>query len=117
MVNGFVALLDVLGFSALIQGDHDGRLTDYLGTLETAFEIGGESPGLEYIVFSDSIIVTTGDDSDASLESCTALDSVHLEELGPGRARLPRVEGSLRWKVGLRTQERRRAQRSGIPCG
>lgn len=64
-----MALLDVLGFSALIQGDRDGRLTDYLGTLQTAFEGGSESRGLEYIVFSDSIIVTTGDDSETSLES------------------------------------------------
>lgn len=64
MLRGFVALLDVLGFSSLIMaGDAPERLTRYLGTIRETLRQGAE---IEYVVFSDTIVLTTGDDSDQS---------------------------------------------------
>ena len=64
----FVALLDVLGFSSLVAGDRDGeRLDRYLGCLGVALDTTGTRPTVEYVVFSDSIVLTTPDDSEDSL--------------------------------------------------
>ena len=66
---GFVALLDVLGFAALVAGDtEDGqKLQGYLQCLQEAF--ASDSSGLEvdYVVFSDSIVITTKEDTEKSL--------------------------------------------------
>jgi hypothetical protein len=61
--SGFVAVLDVLGFSSLIAGD-DPRLNQYLNALQEA--VGDPSASkVEYVVFSDSIVLTTGKDADS----------------------------------------------------
>lgn len=78
MGTGYVALIDVLGFSALISGDHAKRLESYLQGLRDAFEAAPEPKGLEYVVFSDSIIVTTSDDSEASLAALLVRCSMAL---------------------------------------
>ena len=65
MKSGFVGLLDVLGFSALVAGDGAERLRVYLNTLQQALS---EQASLEYVVFSDTIVLTTqGDSDDAAL--------------------------------------------------
>src|SRR5438445_5418829 len=67
---GFVALLDVLGFASLVSGDAKGdRLQDYLHCLQKAFDVGTGSPEVAFVVFSDSIVLTTGDDSEKSLQA------------------------------------------------
>src|SRR5258708_33104448 len=59
---GYAAFLDVLGFSALISGDQGARVEKYLGCLKEVFD--REPPSMvDYVVFSDSIILTTPDDS------------------------------------------------------
>jgi hypothetical protein len=60
---GFVAMLDVLGFSALVSGDDD-RLNSYVSCLQ---EVIGDPDAskVEYVVFSDSIVLTTGKDVDS----------------------------------------------------
>jgi hypothetical protein len=64
----FVALLDVLGFSSLVAGDRDGeRLNRYLGCLQGTLNTLGAVRTVEYVVFSDTIVLTTPDDSEASL--------------------------------------------------
>src|ERR1051325_8865090 len=86
---GYVALLDVLGFSALIHGDRDKRLQRYLETLQSAFEGPDDGATVEYVVFSDSIIVTTENDSEASfvalLRRCSKVFYALLENEFPLR--------------------------------
>jgi len=63
MDNGYVALLDVLGFSALVGADTTGdRIRGYRTCLE---QIATQSV-VEYIVFSDSIILTAKGADEAS---------------------------------------------------
>src|SRR5712691_11296008 len=83
MPTGFVALLDVLGFSALVMGgDSEGRLNRYLDVIQQAL---GDSIGsaLDYVVFSDTIVLTTRDDSETSFQvlisRCSALFGLMLE--------------------------------------
>jgi len=60
----FVALLDVLGFSALVTADATGdRVRGYLGCLERATK----ESDVEYVVFSDSIVLTAEGDGPDSL--------------------------------------------------
>src|SRR5437016_4652190 len=78
MPTGFVALLDVLGFSALVSGgDEGGRLKIYLDCIRDTFAPSGSASPLEYVVFSDTIVITTHDDSESSflqlLQKCSAL--------------------------------------------
>jgi hypothetical protein len=61
--NGFVALLDVLGFRALIASENSGaRLETYQRLLADALRADAPST-VEAIAFSDSIVLTTGTDS------------------------------------------------------
>ena len=56
MTTGYVALLDILGFSdAVLDGASEDFLQDYQAILSNAV---GNSVGAEYVVFSDSIILT-----------------------------------------------------------
>ena len=85
MQNGFVALLDVLGFSALVSSESGGRLNQYLRCLEKAFDArGGAAADVGYVVFSDSIVLTAKGDSEASLQAlvqqCSRLFGTMLEE-------------------------------------
>lgn len=66
MKSGFVALLDVLGFSALVSNDNEGtRINEYYRKIQEVF-IDDEESGtnLEYVVFSDSIVITTESTTD-----------------------------------------------------
>jgi hypothetical protein len=77
MLTGFVAFLDVLGFSALVSGEaHDQRIYEYLNALQDTLNTLDAGPTVEYVVFSDSIVITTRDDSDASFISLMARCSV-----------------------------------------
>src|SRR5258708_4446312 len=67
MLTGYVAFLDVLGFSALISGDRG--VDDYLQCLEDVFHSEGHESPVEYVAFSDSIVLTTKDGSDDALRS------------------------------------------------
>jgi hypothetical protein len=61
--NGFVALLDVLGFSALIASENSSaRLETYQRLLAEAIRPTAPSR-VEAVAFSDSIVLTTGADS------------------------------------------------------
>src|SRR5882762_11679486 len=70
MPQGYVALLDVLGFSALVSGDgEDKHLQRYLENLRDALDNESVGPKVDYIVFSDSIVLTTKDDSESELQT------------------------------------------------
>jgi hypothetical protein len=59
--NGFVALLDVLGFRELVRGDVDGeRIDHYLEALRDAI---GDTD-VKSVVFSDSIVLTVESDTE-----------------------------------------------------
>jgi hypothetical protein len=64
-VDGYVALLDVLGFTeTVLANKHGEKMRDYLGCIsETTKEAG-----VKAVVFSDSIVLTAGDDEQALLD-------------------------------------------------
>jgi hypothetical protein len=69
MYTGYVALLDVLGFSNLITGDNaDDRVQRYLDCLKAATE----DTEVEFVVFSDSIVLTARDEPDALIKIASA---------------------------------------------
>jgi len=73
VLHGFVALLDVLGFSMLVaDGGEGSRLDIYLKCITST--LAGRP--IDYVVFSDSIVLTTSDDSDQSLAVLIACCSV-----------------------------------------
>jgi hypothetical protein len=78
---GYAAFLDVLGFSALISSDQGDRVEKYLQRLREVFDSDQASP-VDYVVFSDSIILTTPDQSlvalGALLARCSTLLGVML---------------------------------------
>src|SRR3989442_26986 len=79
---GYVALLDVLGFSNLVSGDRAAaRLAAYQEVLQTA--LAAEAEGMEYVVFSDTIVITTDDDTERSLKpllrGCSRLFGLMLD--------------------------------------
>lgn len=79
MSRGYVALLDVLGFSALVASDAAGqRIERYLSCLHRA--IGGTTP-VDYVVFSDSIVLTVEGEDDNSLITMAAACSRLMGEL------------------------------------
>src|SRR2546426_1186922 len=66
MPSGNVALLDVLGFSALVAADAAAeKIERYLGCLQRT--TGGTAPPIDYVVFSDSIVLTVEGDGIDSL--------------------------------------------------
>jgi hypothetical protein len=70
MTTGLVAFLDVLGFSSLVSGDtNNKRLQVYLQCLQRALDSNIDGPKVEYVVFSDSIVLTTPNDSEDSLKA------------------------------------------------
>jgi hypothetical protein len=84
---GYVALLDVLGFSSLVSSErHNERISDYLGALQEILE---NTPLIEYLVFSDSILITTTNDTQdalqAMIERCSRLFGQLLERNIPVR--------------------------------
>ncbi len=87
---GFVALLDVLGFSSLVSGTGEvERLKRYQECLERAFDDEVYGPKVDYVVFSDSIVLTTVDDSEQSFKAivrrCSRALGLMIEEEIPLR--------------------------------
>src|SRR2546423_13077400 len=79
---GYVAFLDVLGFSALVSGDHDGaRVDDYLKCLTEAIGANSNNDQVSYVAFSDSIVLTTNDGSEESLKALIRACSVLLFDM------------------------------------
>jgi hypothetical protein len=86
MASGYLAFLDVLGFSALVGADRTGgRIQKYLDCLERTSNKGS----VDFVVFSDSIILTAeGDDAETFLgiaQSCSTLFFDLLKEGVPLR--------------------------------
>ncbi len=70
MQTGFVALLDVLGFSSLISsGQGVDSLQRYLGHIEEALTDQAVRAETDYVVFSDSIVLTTRQDSEDAFKA------------------------------------------------
>src|ERR1017187_4451730 len=66
----YIALLDVLGFSALVASDRDGvRLGEYLDALTLAVTGHESSATIEYLAFSDTVILTSPDATDEAFNS------------------------------------------------
>ncbi len=62
MREGFVALLDVLGFSALVRDAGEAGIQRYLGCLQRATQ----PTNVNYVVFSDSIVLSAKGDTPES---------------------------------------------------
>jgi hypothetical protein len=62
---GYIALLDILGFEQLVSREsHVEELERYIGTITEA----SEHSGLEFVLFSDTIVITTSDTSEDLLK-------------------------------------------------
>ncbi|HEU4389711.1 MAG TPA: hypothetical protein VFV34_18040 [Blastocatellia bacterium] len=78
MSGGYVALLDVLGFSALVGGDTTGeRVRGYLDCLQRATK----RSQVDYVVFSDSIMLTAKGEEPESLLEIAGASSRLLSDL------------------------------------
>lgn len=63
---GYVALLDILGFSELIKSDSlPGDFERYFEIMKGALESYG--PNIQYVTFSDSILINTTEESENNL--------------------------------------------------
>jgi len=70
MPRGLVALLDVLGFSSLVSGDrNDEQMQRYLECLREDFDDESVGARVDYVVFSDSIVLTRQDDSESACKA------------------------------------------------
>jgi hypothetical protein len=73
MLTGYIAFLDVMGFTSLVRRDHNANQIDkYLDSLNDIFganNSGGRAHPVQYVAFSDSIVLTTNDDSEESLQA------------------------------------------------
>jgi hypothetical protein len=70
-VTGYAAFFDVLGFTALVLGDGGRRIEKYLSCLREVFDKESACP-IDYVVFSDSLILTTRDSSLPALQALFA---------------------------------------------
>jgi hypothetical protein len=75
---GYLAFLDVLGFSALVSSDHDGkRIESYRDSVKDAIA----DTEVKSVVFSDSIVLTTDDPRPESLltiaGACSKLSAIY----------------------------------------
>ena len=78
MPGGYAALLDVLGFSALVAADAAGEGVErYLN----CFQRAKEATGVNYVIFSDSIVLTVGGDGPDSLLAIAGACSRLMSEL------------------------------------
>jgi len=67
-IDGFVALLDVLGFSNLVTGPSSQlQLQQYLDAIEQATDEKSGVRGVNFILFSDSIVISTKEQHDIAL--------------------------------------------------
>jgi hypothetical protein len=90
MRTGYAAFLDVLGFSALVAGEgHSERINNYLECLSKALDTDDARPSVEYVVFSDSIIITSLGGTDEALQAllrgCSSAFGVMLKKEIPVR--------------------------------
>jgi hypothetical protein len=95
MTNGFVAFLDILGFSSLVLSEQTGnRLQGYLAALQASVDAKDKTTPVNYVVFSDSIILTVEDDTIEGLKkiarSCSRLFANVLEHDIPLRGAISR---------------------------
>jgi hypothetical protein len=107
--DGFVALLDVLGFRAIIAGDRENRVVlKYLQTIQAAL---AEST-VETIVFSDSIVLTKSgsspDDLHALVVACSGLMGALLSKDIP-------IRGAISHGSFVRSQVKSSAFLAGSP--
>jgi hypothetical protein len=83
-IQGFVALLDVLGFRSLVSGP-SGRsdVERYLNAVEEGIRGKGDTSLVDFVLFSDSVVITTTDEEDRSLlvllRACSRLFGILLE--------------------------------------
>ena len=82
---GYVALLDVLGFSALVSSDSNGeKIAAYVSKIESIVNKHHQtspSKKIEFVIFSDSIVLTTDSDEDALRELITLCSKLLYEML------------------------------------
>ena len=85
-MTGYVAFIDVLGFAALMDANFPMRFEAYSKCIGRTVE---SQQGLEYVVFSDSIVINTQEDTPDSLQvitrSCSRLYFELLNERFPFR--------------------------------
>lgn len=81
---GYLAFLDLLGFSSQLTGGSWKQTVDqYFEAMEEATDLCDAS--VQYVLFSDSLVMTTDDDTPASFEGllvACALAVYHLLNLG-----------------------------------
>src|SRR5437870_4726779 len=81
-LTGYVAFLDVLGFRAMVSGaESEKKLGQYIETVDGAVRDAG-SDLVQYVIFSDSLVVNSKDDTansfNAIVASCGTLFSRFL---------------------------------------
>jgi hypothetical protein len=84
-IQGFVALIDVLGFRNIVSGQSSGKdLKRYLSAVQEGIVGRGDNKRVKFVLFSDSIIITTVGDDDLSLRmllrACSRLWGLLLEK-------------------------------------
>jgi hypothetical protein len=94
MAEGFVAILDVLGFSTMVSGANAvERLREYEVALERTL-VDDHAEGVRYVAFSDTIVITThGDRPEHFLslaQRCSGLFGFMLEKEIPLRGAIAR---------------------------
>src|ERR1017187_1341044 len=66
---GFVALIDILGFRELVSRDDDlASVRRYVGTVTSMLATSTGPNALQFVLFSDNLVVNTRDDSPESFE-------------------------------------------------
>jgi hypothetical protein len=71
-LTGYVAFLDVLGFRAIVgRQDAVDRLEKYVNTVDSAIQTAGPQ-ALQYVIFSDSIVISSDSDDEACFDSIVA---------------------------------------------
>jgi hypothetical protein len=76
-IRGFVAVIDVLGFREMVTRSDDlSHVKEYITTVVSLFE-NNQNSKLQFVLFSDNLIVNTTDDSESSfgeiLRACSGL--------------------------------------------
>jgi hypothetical protein len=67
---GYAAFLDIMGFSSIVLSErHREGIDNYLRCLRSSLDANTGVQQIEYVVFSDSIVITTADDCDVSLQA------------------------------------------------
>jgi hypothetical protein len=70
----YIAFLDVLGFSSLVESNNKEKLEKYFSILEEAFKhLDNDRKNIKKLIISDSIILTTPDTEENFLHIITAI--------------------------------------------